>query len=114
MASQTLPTRTDAARYSFEIDLEDDTFTFSFEWNDRDSGWYMSIADATGTVLLAGRRVVVGYPLINIYRDARLPQGSLEAIDTSSTGEEAGVGDLGDRVKLIYTPFADLVASGAA
>ena len=114
MASIVLPTRTDAARYSFEIDLDGDSFTFSFEWNDRDQGHYMSIADAAGVTLLAGRRVVTGYPLINIYRDSRLPKGAIEAVDTSSTGTEPGFGDLGDRVKLLYTPLADLVATGDA
>lgn len=114
MATIILPTRTDSARYSFEIDLEGDTFTFSFEWNDRDDGWYMSVADATGENVIAGRRVVVGYPLINIYRDARMPKGAIEAVDTGSTGDEPGFGDLGDRVKLLYTPSTELVESGDA
>lgn len=108
MTVQVLPTRTDAARYDFEIELDGQTFVFDFEWNDRDSGWYMTITDVNGDVLLAGRRVVLNWPLINIYRDSRLPAGTIEAVDTSSTDTEPGYTDLGDRVKLLYTPLADL------
>lgn len=103
-----LPTRTDLARYNFDIDLDDVKFAFSFEWNDRDAGWYMSIATPEGVPVLSGRRVVLGYPLISIYRDARLPAGTLVAIDTTGVNEEPGFGDLGERVKLLYVTRAEL------
>lgn len=103
-----LPTRTDLARYSFDVDLDGSTFTFDFEWNDRDSGWYFSIIDANANKLLSGRRVVLGYPLISIYRDIRLPIGTLVAIDTSSKDEEPDFADLGNRVKLLYITKAEL------
>lgn len=103
-----LPTRTDLARYSFDLDLDDVKCTYAFEWNDRDSGWYLSITDANSNALLSGRRVVIGYPLIGRYRDARLPPGEFVAIDTSSQDVEAGYSDLGDRVHLIYLTRAEL------
>ncbi len=104
-----LPTRFDGqARYTFEIELDQVTFNFSFEWNDRDLGWYMSIADVDGTPLLDGRRIINDYPLADLYRDPRLPAGSLMAMDTSGNGIEAGFRDLGDRVQLIYIPVAEL------
>lgn len=105
-----LPTRTDLARYSFDVDLDNLKFTFAFEWNDRDSGWYFSITDANANALLSGRRVVIGVPLIGIYRDTRLPPGELVAIDTSSQDQEAGLTDLGERVKMIYVTQAELSA----
>lgn len=106
-----LPTRFDGqARYSFEIELDQVTFVFSFEWNDRDLGWYMSIADVNGTALLDGRRIINDYPLTDIYKDPRLPAGSLMAIDTSGLGTEPGLRELGDRVQLIYISAAELVA----
>lgn len=108
MTIQTLPTRTDIARYDFDVELDGQTYTFDFEWNDRDAGWYMSISDSVGAPLLSGRRIVLNFPLISRYRDARLPAGTIEAIDTGSTDTEPGFADLGDRVKLLYTPLADL------
>lgn len=103
-----LPTRLDLARYSFDVDLDNVKFQLSFEWNDRDSGWYMSIASVDGVPLLSGRRVVIGYPLISIYRTNGLPAGTFVAIDTSSKNEEPGFGDLGERVKLLYITRAEL------
>lgn len=104
MATLVLPTRTDLARYSFTCDLDSVTYSFSFEWNDRDSGWYMSIGDVNGAPLLSGARVVLGYLLTAIHRAQvpTLPPGDLVAFDTSTTDTEPGLGDLGDRVILAY------------
>lgn len=96
------------ARYTFDCDLDNVTYQFEMEWNDRDSGWYMSISNSDGEPLVTGRRVVLNYPLTNIYRDPRLPAGSLVAIDSSGTDTEPGLLDLGDRVKLVYVPVAEL------
>lgn len=107
-----LPTRFDGqARYDFEMDCDEVTFKFDFEWNDRDDGWYFSIADVNGVALLSGRRVVLNYPLTNIYRDPRLPAGAFIAIDTSGTDTEPGLLDLGDRVKLLYVPLEEARAA---
>ncbi len=98
-----LPTRFDGeSRYSFNIDLDGAPFVFQFEWNDRDFGWYFNIQNGDATLLLSGRRVVLNYPLTDIYRDPRLPAGSFIAIDTSGADLEPGIKDLGDRVLLIY------------
>lgn len=96
------------ARYTFECDLDDITYRFSFEWNDRDAGWYMSIADVDGVPLVSGRRVVLDYPLLSLYADARLPRGVLQAVDTSEAQAEPGLLDLGDRVKLVYFSAGEL------
>lgn len=104
-----LPVEPGLARYNFQCDLDNVSFKFSFEWNDRDSGWYMSIADVNGVALLSGRRVVLNYPLINLYRDSNLPLGSITAFDSTGTDTEPGYSDLGDRVYLAYTPFSELV-----
>lgn len=108
MTAQIMPTRADLARYSFTIDLDDVTYNLSFEWCDRDSGWYFSISDTNGVALLSGRRVVLDYPLISIYRDPRLPAGTFIALDSTGKGIEAGFTDLGQRVKLFYVPVGDL------
>jgi hypothetical protein len=105
-----LPTRRDLPHYTFEIDLDGKTFGFEFRWNTRDEAWRFSISDASGEVLLAGRKVVLGFPLIVRFRDPRLPAGDLSAIDTSGQDKESGLEDLGSRVKLLYTPNADLPA----
>jgi len=107
MAIQVLPTRTDTPRYRFTIELDGQSFIFTFEWNDRDSGWYLSISDVNEVPLVSGVRVVLNVPLLDRYLDPRLPAGRFAAIDTSGTDTEAGFADLGDRVKLVYQPAAD-------
>lgn len=103
-----IPTLTDTPRYTFEIELDKVDFHFDFEWNDRASHWYFSISDRDHVLLLASRRIVVGFPLINRFRDPRLPAGMLDAIDTSGTDTDPGFADLGDRVQLLYTEAADI------
>jgi hypothetical protein len=96
------------ARYTFECDLDDATFQWAFEWVDRDDAWYLSLADVDGNPLVTGRKVVLGYPLLNLYADARLPKGALYAVDTGGTDTEPGLLDLGDRVKLLYFSEGEL------
>jgi hypothetical protein len=97
-----LPTFTNLARYSFESELDNAKFKFSFGWSERAGHWLMNIADASNTVLISGRRVVVGIPLLSRFRDIRLPKGILLAHDTSGNDVEPGFADLGTRVKLLY------------
>lgn len=102
-----IPTRSDP-RYSIEVELDGATFFLDFEWNDRAESWFLDIADADRVLLLAGVRIVVGFPLINRYRDDRLPQGDLSAIVTSGDELDPKFSDLGDRVQLLYTPIAEV------
>lgn len=110
MAVQVLPNVVNVPHYSFQTDLDNVTFRFEFRWNDRASAWFMSISDVNGVELLSSRRIVVGFPLLTRFRDPRLPAGDLNAIDTTGNDEEAGINDLGGRVKLLYFPVGDLPA----
>jgi hypothetical protein len=105
-----LPTRTDTPFYTFEIDLDLRTFTFEFRWNDRLGAWVMQIQDLAGTVLLAGRRVVLDTPLLARFRDPRLPDGELLVIDTTDEKREPGLDELGPdaRCKVLYYSLAEL------
>lgn len=103
-----IPTRTDSARYTQTIELDKVTFTLAFEWNDRAEGWFLDIYDATGVLLLSGVRIVINYPFMNKYRDSRLPAGIIEAVDTSDADLDPGFADLGERVKLVYTPADEI------
>ena len=105
--AQTIPTRTDP-RYSIEVELDGTNFVLEFEWNDRAASWFLDVRDEARVLLLAGVRVVVGFPLIARYRDPKLPKGDLSAVDTSGLDLDPALEDLGDRVLLIYTPFDEI------
>ena len=105
----TLPTRTDVQRYRIEVELDAKSYVFDFSWNDRLAAWFFDVLDASDlTQILSGRRVVVGFPLWNRFRDPKLPAGVLEAIDTSDAGLDPLFAELGDRVLLVYTPAAEI------
>jgi len=103
-----LPMQRGAARFEFEIDLEGESFFFRFEWNDRAGSWFFDVLTVDQEPLVSGVKVVLGIPLLNRYRDPRLPLGMLEAIDTSDSGAEAAFADLGDRVLLLYTLSSEI------
>jgi hypothetical protein len=98
--------------FEFTTDLDGVDFTLTFRWNSRDPAWYMDITDAGGNVLLQGLRLSLDTPLTGRFRDLRLPDGDLMAIDTSNQGLEAGRYDLGNRVKLFYYDLASLTSHG--
>jgi len=106
-----LPCRTDVPAYDFEIDLDDRSFLLVFHWNDRAAAWFFSITSADGDLLVAGRRVVVDFPLLSRFRDNRLPSGEIVAVDTSGEQRNPGIADLGARVKLLYFAAEDLPAA---
>lgn len=97
-----MPVRSDLPAYTFQVELEGTLFTFDFEWNERSQSWAMGIADAAGTKLLSGIRVITGWPLIDRFQSAALPLGSLYCIDTSDENKDPGADDFGSRVQLIY------------
>jgi hypothetical protein len=103
-----IPTRTDLPHYSIEVELDQQSFTLEFRWNDRAEGWFMDVSDVNGVRLLNGRRVCVDLPLLARFRDPALPAGELLAVDTAGTNEDPGIADLGARVKLLYYELADI------
>lgn len=99
-----IPLRNDLPDYSFQIELDGKTYGLRLRLNQRDGSWYFDVRDAEDTVLVAGRRLVIGLPLLRRYTDERLPPGELLAVDSSGANEEAGPADLGARVRLFYRP----------
>lgn len=105
------PSEIGASWYSFACDLEGVEYRFLVRWNDRDSGWYMDLSAADGTLLLAGKKLVLGLPLLFRHRLVDGPPGELMAMDTTNSGVEAGLEDLGTRVQLYYLT-SDEIANG--
>lgn len=84
------------------------TYTLQFRWNARLEAWFFDVLDeAAATYLVAGVRVVVGWPL-TAYRDLIVPPGQFVAIDTTNSDTDPALTDLGIRVKLYYITAEDL------
>jgi hypothetical protein len=78
------------------------TYIFELKWNVWDSSWYLSLYEADGTIIITGKRVVLGTYIGRRSRHPLLRKGVLVAVDTTRTGTEATLDDLGTRVKLRY------------
>ncbi len=103
MATLVLPARPGVPHQRFFAELESVTYGFELRWNGRAESWKLDILDRDGNVLLAGKRVVIGFPLtIRAAYDRRLPPGQIIAIDTTGADAEPGLDDLGERVRLLY------------
>jgi len=115
----------DQPNFSKQVELDGVTYTLLFFWNDQDDSvvdgngnstggaWYVTIAQADGTPILAGIRVVVNYAVGGRFRNSGIgmPPGILWFEDTSGQELDPGLTDLGVRVTLSYIDAAS-VASG--
>ena len=106
--SLTIPLRQGLPYFSLQVQLEAVTYTLTFRWNDRQSAWFMDIANEDeSTIYESGVRVVVGYPLA-VNTANRQPPGVFIAIDTTKKDEDPGLNELGARVQLLYFSAAEL------
>lgn len=106
--ARSIPIDPDSNHQSVRVQLDGTTFELEIRWNTQAAGYFMSILAADGTLLLANRRLVVGWRLTQRFRDPRLPLGDFLANDTSGKQIEAAFGELGTRVLLLYLEAADL------
>ncbi len=95
-------------RYSEIVPLDGIEYLFDFAWSERESCWYFDLSDQDENPIAQLVRVVVSFPLLRRFRDARLPPGFLYAADTSGAGRDVEAqGDLGARVLLCYLTSDD-------
>jgi hypothetical protein len=80
-------------------------YKLTFALNTREDCWYLSIADAAGTPLAIGIKLVANWPLLENLTNPALPPGELYALVLGPDDEDPGKGELGAglRAELIYT-----------
>lgn len=94
--------------FDLQIVLESITYTLQFRWNVRLAAWFMDVLNEAGdTYLIAGVRIVVGWPLA-AYRNKTVPPGQFIALDTVDGHVDPQLTDFGLRVKLWYLTAAEL------
>jgi len=98
-----IPTRTDVPAWSEQVQILGVNLELAMCWNGRGKFWSLSVSTQQGEPIALGIRVVADYDLWAQLQDARLPRGSLYALDTSGRGEPPGRADLGIRVMLIFS-----------
>ena len=124
--SEIIPTSITATTYTQTTTLDGRDFILRFSNNQRDGLWYMDIGDQDDVPIASGLKLVAeGFPLRRL-TDPRTPDGFIIVKDLESndggfdTGRklialDPGLGELGERVVLVYVTAAEravLLAAG--
>ncbi len=96
-----IPLSTDSV-FSQVTSLGGQDFIMTFEWNARESAWYLDVADQDDIPIFTAVKVVVNWPLAARCVDPRRPRGVLIAIDSTGAGLDPLQDDLGKRVELFF------------
>lgn len=99
-----IPTSSDP--YSVQrTDLEGREYILQFDWSTRESVWYMTIYDSSGSPLASGIKLVCNWPLTYRLPNPALPPGDL-MVSTKTAADDSPPGLLdmaeGGRCELTY------------
>lgn len=80
-------------------------YRVDLQWSDFEGRFYLTLAAASGVVLVAAAAVVSNEPLLEGWHSiAGVPAGELVVMDTRPTPTDPGLEELGDVVRLSYWP----------
>lgn len=96
--------------YRFATNIGTANYIFYVRWNSRDAAWYFDLLEQDGTVIVQSVKIVLGAPLARATTHALFDAGVLVARDTTKSGLEPTIDDLGTRVQLWYLTRAEMVA----
>lgn len=88
--------------------LDGREYTLTLEWSERESAWYLQLADQGDVPIAGATKVVADWPLLLTTNDPRKFPGALIARDTTGQGLDPTLNDLGVRVLLVYVPQDEL------
>lgn len=109
MAALIVPTpRNGYPNDTIRVALDGATYTFSWNWNQTEGVWYVSIGDADADPIVSGLRVVLNSSLVANVADPRRPPGALLVIDPSGGKVDPTLETLGSSVKLVYLDAAEV------
>ena len=113
MAAQQIPTDLNLRFWTQITVLDGVPYLLTFQYNDRESAYYLSIGSSDGTTnYVVGMKLVVGYPLMQPFGSQ--PPGEIFVVSASTANDgPPAIGELGDnqRCVLIYVPEADLFST---
>jgi|GEM_PF-1912149 len=102
----TLPFDNLDANFEERIDLEDTTYIFWVRYNTRMARWVLSIKTDDNENIVMGLPLLTGVDLLERFKDERLPQGTLTAINLNSDTDEGERDDLGEGLIVVYQTSA--------
>jgi hypothetical protein len=105
-----IPLPIDTPRASFRVTLEGADFTVRLDYHDRQDRYFLSLADADGTIIVAGVKLVANWSVLRGVVNASRPPGML-VILPSTTDEGPTFTGLGRGFSLLYYTAAEVAAS---
>lgn len=109
MAVHLIPIDPSQPDVTFDMVLESVHYTMHVYWNNREVAWMFDLLDTTGTHIADGLKITLGCYIGRHVPAAPFTLGAFIAVDTSGDERDAGIDDLGTRVRLFYVPSADLI-----
>ena len=110
MAVRSINLKSNTPDYRLRVPLDGRTYVLHLRWNQRESVWYLSIADFDSVPIIEGIRIGTNVPLLRQrVRGPRRPPGELFAVAPGSTPldpwryeYDAGYAELGTSISLVY------------
>lgn len=102
MALLELPIDDVLPAYTFQIDLEENLYLFTFRFNLRMNRWVMDIADEDEVVIIQGIKLLINQNLLRHYVMDNLPPGIFLLVDESGNDAQPDRFNFGNDVKLLY------------
>lgn len=99
----------DLPSYTEEIALDTLPFVLRFDWNSRESAWFLTFSDLEEVLLVAGIKLIIFGELISKIPDRGLPPGELWVLDPTENLNPPGRGDFTNgRLTLVYYTEAEI------
>lgn len=97
-----IPVDSKFASFKQRVELDDSEFVLKFDWNTRQSRWYVSLMDGNENPLVMGLNLVANFPLFNRFKGTQYPDGTMMLMDATGSWQECGRDGLGSTHYLIY------------
>lgn len=97
-----IPVEYDEPHFEIRVELEARTYAMEVRWNSRAGAYFLTLKSGDGEPIVSSRKMVLGVLLNRLAVGDRAPPGLLTLFDTTRRDEEAGLGELGRRVQLVY------------
>lgn len=95
-----LPLVPSIPEYTFATALNSNVYVIRMRWNARASTWFMDISDSEETLVLAGMACLLGCKIGLNSANTSFPAGMFLMVDTSGTGIDATLDDMGTRIQI--------------
>jgi hypothetical protein len=94
--------------FSFAIDFDGEEFILEFQYNERDSRFYLSVLDEDETVIAQSIKLVRNVPLLGTNINPKRPAGELFIFDNGAN-EEPNMDNLGRGLDLYYISLSEVL-----